>query len=997
MSIGLTDELEVKTKKGKLAAAKQIFLEGDKETLQQIGDKTHQLENAIKDITATGGASTANAVSYSNETSGMTAVTAQGAIDELATKNKSQDATIAAKAEKSDVQSSVSELKAKNTSQDAEIAKKANTADVTSQMQAEQYRVNTELGKKFDKESILQEYGDAEDKVMSQKAVSTKLSDLTYELKGISINSETSISSGISIPCKFVKGNKYTLSCDGDLGNSVWATRLTPDGKLVETVPKPSVGVDSVFIPSIDANYLRTGSTVTVVHITIKSSDGSLAGSIGDVENKVSTLENDKLDKNNVVHDFDDNQENNVIGINESKELYKISYNTGVIKLKEIAANSDNFDAHTFKKGDIMLNSLSLKLRYCEGINNEGNVERFSDLNYAKDNLLELNGIFLRVIEGNVYLMNHIIEIKSITNSSSLSMYDIYYSSLHKKLKVLLQEDRTLELLPNSKSTICIYNNKTYIFDKESGELIEKKITLPSVTASVDNTVGNPAINVESNGDGINFAFSGIKGEKGETGERGATGLQGPKGDKGEQGNSGYSGNISELEIVNNLTDGGSAKALSAEQGKILSRWSNYNNAPLCLKTQNRPSLATVSFDNWETKNSYGSIETTKKVYDEVYGVYNEMLLVKSNNTSSKTDGGIFVGKLSSEVDMTYNVLRGSIKIPLDFDVTKLGIITISLYSNNKLDNSNRAYIILNNSYNSKMPAYIRGGVFHFCLNIPLASSNIGENFDVTKVTHVGINLNNAASSILDVFIGSFDVVEKMSNGGILTIVDNYNPNVPSMADYAYEKGIPLNLSIVPNWIGGSNHGTLEQIYKSAAQGHFIFNHTWNHQIYGGQSKEEVFEQVSKSERFMVKHGFIRGAKVLSNPSAAFDNDKYQGYMRSPAQMIYHHWSCYIHPSKAEGKCLLYYPYKGMERLLNISGLDSSFKGDFNELVPTVRACAKQAIEKGGIFVMGFHGWGTQYGGYMTDDTVWRSYIDMLKEEGFRNYTIDELLEGDFI
>lgn len=970
MSINLTDELLAKTKKGKIASAKQVFLEGDQEDLQQIGEKTHQLEDAIKDITATGGASTATAVSYNNETSGMTAVTAQGAIDELATKN---------------------------TSQDSEIAKKANLTEVTSQMQTEQTRVNTELAKKFNKDNIAQESGDAEDKVMSQKAVSIKLSELSSELKGIFIKFETSTISGISTPCKFVKGNKYTLSCDGDLSNSVWGTRLTPDGEVVEEVPKPSVGVDAVFIPSIDANYLRTGSTVTVVHITIKSSDGSLAASIGDVENKVSTLENDKLDKNNVVHDFDDNRENNVIGINESKELYKISYNTGVIKLKEIGKSSDDFAAYTFKKGDIMLNPLSLKLRYCEGISNEGNVEKFSDLNYAKDNLLELNGIFLRVIEGNVYLMNHLIEIKSITNSSSLSMYDIYYSSLQKKLKVLLQGDNTLKLLPNSKSTICIYNNKIYIFDKESGELIEKKITLPSITASVDNTTGNPAINVESNGDGINFAFSGIKGEKGATGERGATGLQGPKGDKGEQGNSGYSGNISELEIVNNLTDGGSAKALSAEQGKILSRWSNYNNAPLCLKTQNRPSLATVSFDNWETKNSYGSIETTKKVYDEVYGVYNEMLLVKSNNTSSKTDGGIFVGKLSSEIDMTYNVLRGSIKIPLDFNVTNLGIINISLYSNNKLDNSNRAYIKLNNGYNSEMPAYIRGGVFHFCLNIPLASSNIGENFDVTKVTHVGINLNNAASSTLDVFIGSFDVVEKMSNGGILTIVDNYNPNVPSMADYAYEKGIPLNLSIVPNWIGGSNHGTLEQIYKSAAQGHFIFNHTWNHQIYGGQSKEEVFEQVSKSERFMVKHGFIRGAKVLSNPSAAFDNDKYQGYMRSPAQMIYHHWSSYIHPSKAEGKCLLYYPYKGMERLLNISGLDSSFKGDFNELVPTVRACAKQAIEKGGIFVMGFHGWGTQYGGYMTDDTVWRSYIDMLKEEGFRNYTIDELLEGDFI
>ena len=157
MSINLTDELLAKTNKGKIASAKQVFLEGDQENLQQIGDKTHQLDDAIKDITVTGGASTANAVSYNNETSGMTAVTAQGAIDELATKNKSQDATIAAKAENSDVQSSVSKLKAKDSSQDAEIAKKANSADVTSKMQTEQARVNNELAKKFDKESILQE------------------------------------------------------------------------------------------------------------------------------------------------------------------------------------------------------------------------------------------------------------------------------------------------------------------------------------------------------------------------------------------------------------------------------------------------------------------------------------------------------------------------------------------------------------------------------------------------------------------------------------------------------------------------------------------------------------------------------------------------------------------------------------------------------------------------------------------------------------------------
>lgn len=41
---------------------------------------------------------------------------------------------------------------------------------------------DTELGKKVDKESVVQESGEAEDKVMSQKAVSDKLSDLKNSL-----------------------------------------------------------------------------------------------------------------------------------------------------------------------------------------------------------------------------------------------------------------------------------------------------------------------------------------------------------------------------------------------------------------------------------------------------------------------------------------------------------------------------------------------------------------------------------------------------------------------------------------------------------------------------------------------------------------------------------------------------------------------------------------------------------------------------------------------
>lgn len=48
-------------------------------------------------------------------------------------------------------------------------------------LKADKSSVNEKLAKKFDKESVVQESGEAEDKVMSQKAVSDKLSDLSIK------------------------------------------------------------------------------------------------------------------------------------------------------------------------------------------------------------------------------------------------------------------------------------------------------------------------------------------------------------------------------------------------------------------------------------------------------------------------------------------------------------------------------------------------------------------------------------------------------------------------------------------------------------------------------------------------------------------------------------------------------------------------------------------------------------------------------------------------
>lgn len=134
MSIYLTDDIEVKTKKGKLGAAKQIFLEGDTQTVEKeikdinsrhdtLNTKHESLSKTVQGIAATGGANTATNVTYDNANSGMTAENIQDAVDKLA-------------------------------------KEKADSADV-----------NAELDKKFNKEDIAQEFGESKDKVVSQFAL----------------------------------------------------------------------------------------------------------------------------------------------------------------------------------------------------------------------------------------------------------------------------------------------------------------------------------------------------------------------------------------------------------------------------------------------------------------------------------------------------------------------------------------------------------------------------------------------------------------------------------------------------------------------------------------------------------------------------------------------------------------------------------------------------------------------------------------------------------
>ena len=111
------------------------------------------LSRTVQGIAATGGASTATNVTYNNDASGLNAENTQDAIDEL---NSSKVNKSSIMQELGDAEDKVMSQKATST----ELNKKANKTDM-----------DVELNKKFDKESIAQEFGDSKDKVVSQFAL----------------------------------------------------------------------------------------------------------------------------------------------------------------------------------------------------------------------------------------------------------------------------------------------------------------------------------------------------------------------------------------------------------------------------------------------------------------------------------------------------------------------------------------------------------------------------------------------------------------------------------------------------------------------------------------------------------------------------------------------------------------------------------------------------------------------------------------------------------
>lgn len=389
MSINLTDEIEVKTKKGKLGAAKQIFLEGDTTSLQKahednkahfdtLDNRSSQMEESIKNISATGGASVAEAVTYDNTASGLEAVNVKGAVDELASKSKSHD---------------------------VEISKKANSTDVTSQMQDEQTRVNDELDKKFDKESVSQETGESKELIMSQKAVSDKFSELYYE------TSETNIDTFSGF---IEQTSDYLLVKEFDvlyLGKNI----------LVADISATSVDGLEILVT------LSNGKTITYKNIQASN----IIGNFVDTISKVRLYYPPTASKNNNINFTLKSgllalikTSNGIISDNKS-DILKISTQLESVlaknSVKVVTSDSRQFILTT---NDIPSDNLSFKITECTFVGDFRIYVAFKDGTYTENNIDCCAGTYYLTIEDDkkINSLSFFVESKSVKKEGNISI-----------------------------------------------------------------------------------------------------------------------------------------------------------------------------------------------------------------------------------------------------------------------------------------------------------------------------------------------------------------------------------------------------------------------------------------------------------------------------------------------------------------------------------------------------------------------------------------------
>lgn len=268
------------------------------------------------------------------------------------------------------------------------------------------------------------------------------------------------------------------------------------------------------------------------------------------------------------------------------------------------------------------------------------------------------------------------------------------------------------------------------------------------------------------------------------------------------------------------------------------------------------------------------------------------------------------------------------------------------------------------------------------------SGAEIGESFDPTNVTGFGVHLINIRNLPVTVHVERMDFLDVvMSKPGIVTIIDNFNQQVPSMADYAYSKGVRLNLSIIPGYYEGASGAPVcaskEELARLAAQGHFIWNHTWTHPNFNGITIPQIHDQINLAEKWMQLNGYGEGKRLVSIPSARFNTRSCNAALDTNVEMFFHSW--------VRQKKQIYIPFAPVNRLLPTTWLDSDAL-DAGESGADIAAVALKCLTYNGLAVMGFHGtYITNEGGGMQN---WQDYIDTIAASDAYHYGLDEILEG---
>ena len=128
------------------------------ENMEKLNTRDDQITETLKNITTTGGASVASAVTFDNTASGMTAVNAQAAIEELNTKNETQDTEIVKKMDKTSI-----------------VQEFGNSKDLVPSQDVVSRNYNSLFESTLKKSNLDQEMGSSTEKVVSQKTITERL------------------------------------------------------------------------------------------------------------------------------------------------------------------------------------------------------------------------------------------------------------------------------------------------------------------------------------------------------------------------------------------------------------------------------------------------------------------------------------------------------------------------------------------------------------------------------------------------------------------------------------------------------------------------------------------------------------------------------------------------------------------------------------------------------------------------------------------------------